>query len=323
MPLSLKDLSFEVDPPRVPEVAPVTTFEYPCLKDVREKIDAFAGALDIGIRATVNVPHGIAAVGDAGQIEVFAASGAIRGRNTDRLSRYDDERREWRDVEKVDGPDGLDFVLGAESSRAVTSLGLRMLAKAGIERQSDPRIVLERWAHLDEKGDEVDAGPGRATLAMTYSVGEVPLLGAGAKTNLHFDPGDGRPELARFFHVLRPVREAGEVRTTPIDAALPSLLAERWVSRDLREGEAHVSVTGATFGMLAAPAHLVQHHALPVLAVEGIVRGDLDGLDEIHFARYLPLYDEKDAAERGFAPFVEVAPGQLTPRSRPSRKDAA
>lgn len=323
MPLSLKDLTFEVDPPRVPDVAPVTTFEYPCLKDVRERIDVFAGALDIGIRATVSVPHGILAAGDAGQIEVFAASGAIRGRNTERLSRYDDERREWRDVEKIDGPDGVDFALGVDSSRAVTSFGLRILDKAGIERQSDPRIVVERWARLDEKGDEIEAGPGRATLAMTYAVGDVPLLGAGAKTNLHFDPGDGRPELARFFHVRRPVREAGEIRTTAVDDALPLLLAERWVSRDLREGEAHVSVTGATFGLLAAPAHLVQHHALPVLAVEGVVRGDLDGLEEIHFGRYLPLYDEKDAAERGFAPFVEVGPGQLTPRARPSRKDAA
>ncbi|TQJ30161.1 hypothetical protein [Microbacterium sp. SLBN-146] len=324
MPLSFDDLAFEVDLPKIPDTAPVAVLEYPCLRDAREKVDAFADALGIRIRTSVAVPHGILAAAEDGQIEVFSASGAIRGRHTERLGRYEDERRHWPDVEKIDGRDGLDFVLGADAAKSLTTQGLRILAKAGIERgHGDPRVVLERWGLLDEKGQEIDAGPGRATVALSYDVEGVPLLGAGAKTNLHFDPSDRTAELARFFHVHRPLREVGELRTSPVEASFGPLLAEEWISRGVQPGAARIVVTGAAFGLLAAPAHLVQHHSMPVLAIEGVVRGDLDGLDEIHFARYLPLHDEKDAAARGFAPFVESGPGMLAPRARPSRKDAA
>ena len=259
------------------------------------------------------------AAADDGQIEVFSASGAIRGRNTERIGRYEDERRNWPDVEKIDGRDGLEFVLGADAAKTLTTQGLRILAKAGIERgHADARVVLERWGLLDEKGQEIDAGPGRATLTLSYDVDGVPLLGAGAKTNLHFDPRERTAELARFLHVHRALREVADVRTTRAEASLGPLLAEEWIRSGVRPGEARIVVTGAVFGLLAAPAHLVQHHSMPVLAIEGVVHGDLDGLDEIHFARYLPVHDERDAAARGLAPFVESGPGALT-RARDRR----
>ena len=75
--------------------------------------------------------------------------------------------------------------------------------------------MLERWAALSEDGAEIDAGPGRATVSLSYEVAGVPLIGPGAKSNLHFDPSDRSGELVRFFHVNRPSDEVAEMRTVP------------------------------------------------------------------------------------------------------------
>lgn len=325
MPLSRDDISFKADLPDLGGVMPVTRFQPPCLKDAQEQARAFAEALGIGIRATVSVPHGLMAAGDDGQVEFFAASGALRGRNTAMMARYDDERRDWPDLEKFDGPDGVDFRLGPDAAGQLLSAAHAVLERAGIEpgRAAFDRVALERWAQLDEKGNERDAGPGRATVQYVYTVAGVPLLGPGAKTNMHYDPADRGGTLVRFFHVNRPHDEVAEVRTAPLELALDGLLTEQWRSTELNPGDARIVVTAATVGLLAFPAHIPQSHALPVLAVEGVVQGDLDGLEEIHFAKYLPAFDEKHAAELGFAPVVETAPGEVVSRPPRLRKDVA
>lgn len=325
MPLSRDDIVVEADVRGFGDIMPVTRFRPPCLSDEEEKTRAFADALGIDIRATVAVPHGLMAAGDDGQIELFAASGAVRGRNTTRMMRYEDERRDWPEVDKVEGPDGVDFRLGPDAAGRLQSDARRVLEKAGIEpgRGARDRVVLERWAQLDENGDELDAGPGRATVQYAYEVSGVPLLGPGAKTNLHYDPTAEGGELVRFFHVNRPTDEVGELRTIPVELALDGLLVEQWRSTPLHPGDARIVITSAVAGLLAFPAHLAQRHALPVLAVEGVVHGELDGLEEIHFARYLPAFDEKHAGELGLATVVEPVRGEVVSRSRPTRKDAA
>ncbi|WP_035936986.1 hypothetical protein, partial [Knoellia aerolata] len=269
MPLSLRDVDFKVDLPDIPSTATVVSHTPPCLKEHRETTRAIAEALDIDLKGTAQVPHGYAVGSDRGQVEVFAASGAVRARNAERLTAYDDERREWSDVERDD--DGT-YRLGDDAAKRLTHHGLEVLHRVGIRAEhAGLDVVLGQWAELDEDGTEVDSGPGRATVRFSYAVEGLPLIGPGAKTNLHLDPEDGgrSVSVARMFHVNRGVEATGEVATQSLDEAFSGLFAQSWSGHGLREGQGHITITGATFGLLALPADVLQSFAAPALMVEG------------------------------------------------------
>jgi hypothetical protein len=303
MPLSFTDVDFKVDLPDIPATAPVVSHTPPCIKDHQETTRAIAEVLDIDLRGTAQVPHGYAVGSDRGQVEVFAASGAFRARNAERLTAYPDERREWRDVERDD--DGT-YRLGDGPAKQLTQYSRELLSRIGIrEEHAGLDVVLGQWAQLDEEGHEVDSGPGRATVRFSYAVDGLPLVGPGAKTNLHYDPEDGgrTPALARMFHVHRGVETTGEVATQSLDEAFSGLLHQSWSGHGIREGEGRITITAATFGLLALPADVVQAFAAPALMVEGEIHGVEVGKDEtaaVRFGQYLPLAHPRALAEAGY-----------------------
>lgn len=311
MTLTMHDVDFVVDLPDIPRTAPIVRHAPPCLRDRADTTKALAEVLDIDLRGTAQVPHGFIYGSDRGQVEVFAASGAIRARNAERLSAFEDERREWHDVER--GDDGS-FRLAADTAKLVSHQGIELLRRIGIRDEfADIDVSLGQWARLDEKGNEDESGPGRATVRLSYTAQGLPLIGAGAKTNLHFDPEDGGRglALARMFHVHRDIEGAGDVATQSLEEAFAGLLAQSWSGAGLRDGEGRMTITGATFGLLALPADVVQSFAAPALMVEGSVSGVEVGRDEtatVRFGQYLPLVHPKALAEAGFGG-SELTPG--------------
>lgn len=303
MPLTFNDIDFTVDLPDIPVTAPVLSHTPPCARDRDDTTRAIAEVLQIDLKGTAQVPHGYAVGSDRGQVEVFSASGAIRARNAERLAAYPDERRKWSEVERDD--DGS-FRLGDELARHVIRHGQELLHRIGLgDEAAGVDVSLSQWAQLDEDGKEVDGGPGRATVRLSYAAEGVALIGPGAKTNLHLDPDDdGRGvSLARMFHVHRDVATVGEVPTQSLDEAFAGLLAQRWSGHGVREGEARITITAAGFGLLALPADVVQTFAAPALMVEGEISGVEVGKDEtvsVRFGQYLPLAHPKALAEAGY-----------------------
>lgn len=303
MPLQFTDIDFKVDLPDIPRTTPVVTHTPPCTRDRKETTRAIAELLDIDVKGTAQVPHGYAVGSDRGQVEVFSASGAVRARNVERLTAYADESRKWSDVERDD--DGT-YRLGDSTAKELSHHGLELLHRIGIrDEYASLDVTLGQWAQLNEDGKEVDSGPGRATVRFAYAVHGLPLIGPGAKTNLHFDPEDDgrRPALARMFHVNRGVETAGEVATQSLDEAFSGLLAQSWSGKGVRDGEGRITITAATFGLLALPADVVQTYAAPALMVEGEISGVEVGKDEtvsVRFGQYLPLAHPKALAEVGY-----------------------
>lgn len=301
MPLTFNDIDFTVDLPDIPGTAPVLSHTPPCARDRDDTTRAIAEVLQIDLKGTAQVPHGYAVGSDRGQVEVFSASGAIRARNAERLAAYPDERRKWSEVERDD--DGS-FRLGDELARHVIRHGQELLHRMGLgDEAAGVDVSLGQWAQLDEDGKEVDGGPGRATVRLSYAAEGVALIGPGAKTNLHLDPDGRGVSLARMFHVHRDVATVGEVPTQSLDEAFAGLLAQRWSGHGVREGEARITITAAGFGLLALPADVVQTFAAPALMVEGEISGVEVGKDEtvsVRFGQYLPLAHPKALAEAGY-----------------------
>ena len=314
MPIDISRVAFDAKVPELPPVAVVGVHADPCLRDRRRVVDGLAEALGITLRGTVDVPFGYIVGGAEGQVEVFTASGAVRARNTDRLAAYESEARRWADVDKIDTPEGVLLTLGEHTQRLLLDASERLIDGLGLaEKEVTATISVERWAAADEDGRELDAGLGRAVVKRGYEFEGLPLLGAGAKTNLHFDPADGEGgSIVRFFHAHRGFEGAREVRLLDLERSLGPLLSQTWSGIDPDPAEAMLTITEATFGLLALPAHLHQRAAVPVLMVQGGIGGlGLPGDAELRFGQFLPLADPDALVEAGFGGTIDVAAGQV------------
>jgi hypothetical protein len=305
-----------------PKTGLIAVLPAPCLRERMHAADALVKALKIRVAGSGDVPHGFAVGGPNGQIEIFAASGAVRARNTDQLSRFEDERRPWTDVVKDKSDNGVVYRLGERTAKNLEAQARRLFDELRFEAQpAVTRVELGQWARLDESGKEVESGPGRATVQYSYAVEGTPLIGAGAKTNVHFDP-DGKDSggiIARFFHVHRGFELAKEIRLFDLERALEPLLTQTWSGLESKSGRTRITITAAKFGLLALPADVPQRIAAPALQVEGHVSGLVARSDEevtIRFGQYLPLAEPKALASAGYGTAGAIIPGQLIGRGR-------
>lgn len=308
MPLTFDDVDFRADKPDLPGRLPVVSYAPPCLRDRPKTVEQLGRALDLDLRTTVDLPFGYGMAGKSGQVEVFSASGAVRARNVDRINRWDDERRPWAELERADTPDGPEFVLGRKTQRRLLELTDALLERTGLALEpAAVDVVLDQWAALDEKGNELDAGAGRATVRRRYAVEGLPLLGAGAKTQLHLDPDEegigGLP--VRFFHVHRgEITGTAAVPLLGLEKALQPVLDATWSGAVVQPGKARLVITQAEVGLLTLPADVPQRFSIPTLRVEGILDGALFADDSqlpLCFGQYLPLVDAQTLEESGFA----------------------
>jgi hypothetical protein len=289
MTLTFRDIEFQTKLPDVPTSMPLAVTETPCAPDRMAPMRALAKHLRLADAVEVETPFGFAFASKTGQVELLAASGAVRARNAALLTRFADERRDWPDVRKVKTDRGVSYALGDAAERALIVQAQETLKGVGLlaEGVASVDVSVGQWAQLDDKGREVASGPGRATVRTSYGLSGVPFIGPGAKTNLHYDPVGGDVALARLFHVMRPVVDVREVATGDVEQAFQAFLADPFLDAQVRLG-GHVVVTSAQVGLLALPADTYQRACYPALAVEGSVVGlkDRSGEYSLRFARY-------------------------------------
>jgi hypothetical protein len=321
MPFTITDVDLRTPLPDLSSTGPVAVLPAPCLSRHNEIAQELGKALGLDLTGTAEVPHGYAVGGRRGHVEVFAASGAVRARNAEQLSRFADERRAWTDVRREETGDGAAYRLGDDLERRLAREALRLLASSGLgEDHARLRVTLGQWALLDGSGKELESGPGRATVQLGYAVEGITLIGPGAKTNVHFDPDDSgqRGVVARLFHVNRGFAGTRDVRLLDIERALQPLLTQSWSGRMVDPRSARMSIHAVDFGLLALPADMVQRFAAPALAVQGRITGVDDGHGreiELRFAQYLPLTDGEALAEAGFASSSRLVPGHPVVKS--------
>ena len=316
MAIDFSAIDFKAKLP-VPDSGLIAVLPLPCARERMRSVDALVESLGIKAAGSADVPHGFAVGGPNGQVEVFAASGAIRGRNTDQLARYEDERRPWPDISREDQDGIAAFRLGKRIEERLQARSQELLERMELaEKPAGVRVVLGQWARLDEKGKELESGPGRATVQYDYAIEGIPLIGAGAKTNVHFDPDGERGDgiIARFFHVHRGFEAARDIRLLDIERAFEPLLKQTWSGIESERKRTRIAITEAKFGLLAMPADIPQRVAVPALQVEGVVSGLMpkDGQEiSVRFGQYLSLFEPQSLASAGYGTAGAIVPGQM------------
>ncbi|MDQ1733738.1 MAG: hypothetical protein QOK10_3897 [Pseudonocardiales bacterium] len=304
MTLAFKDIEFRTELPEIPRAMPVIQTVAQCAPERTRPVRALAEHLQLSDLTEVDLPWGYALGSEAGQVEFFAASGAVRGRSLKVINAFSDERRDWPDVTRVDTADGAAWAIGEKSGRDLMEQSRSLLDRLGLaEDTAAADVVLGQWALLDEEGAERDSGPGRATVRFSYAYENLPFIGPGSKTALHYEPLDKQPQLARMFHVHRSIGDARSVEVGDVERAFSALLADPLLASRVRR-RARVALTGVQVGLLALPADTPQRFAVPTLAVEGVIEGltDSDGRPhELRFGRYVPMASDETLRGAGVA----------------------
>jgi hypothetical protein len=287
MSLSLHDIEWRVEPPAIPDKLPVAILATPSYEERLHAVRTLHERFRLGETIELDLPDGVAHASRHGEVQFFAASGAVRARDADIAGMFADERREWTDVSEEGGR----FMLGDELAATLFQDAGELLRAARLlpDGLGDVDVVLDRWARLDESGRELEHGPGRAVVRAPYTLDGFPFIGPGAKTRLAYEPVDGRPRLARIFHVHRPVSDVHLVHTGGTELALTGLLRDP----SLAGHRGRVAVTGISVGLLTLPAVVPQRVAAPALAVTGLI-GDQP------FARHYQAISAKALRGAGF-----------------------
>lgn len=292
MTLSFHDLEFRAELPEIPRSMPVVQTIAQCAPERSRTIRSLAEHWDLGELTEIGVPWGHALGNEVGQVEFLSASGAIRGRNLQVVNAFEDERRDWPDVEAVDTPDGRQWEVGERFRRDLINRSRALLERIGLaEDASSTDVSVGQWVMLDEYGEELDSGPGRITVRLSYTLDDLAFIGPGSKTLLHYDPIGREPHLARVFHVHRGIGDIRSVDIGDAESAFWALLVDPYLVEQVRRG-GKVVITGVKVGLLSLPADVAQRFAVPSLAVEGWIEGltDDEGRPfEPRFGRYVPM----------------------------------
>ncbi len=279
MSLTMDDIEWRVTPPDIPDRLPVAIVATPSYEERLHAVRTLHDRFELGDTLEIDLTDGVAHASHRGEVQYFSASGAIRAR---RAGMIVDDSREWTDLEQL--TEAL-FVDAGELLRAS-----RLLA----DGLGDIDVVLDQWTRLNDVGKELDSGPGRAVVRAGYSLDGFPLIGAGAKTRLAYEPVAGQPTLTRIFHVHRPITDVRMVRTGGTSQALTGLLRDPFLAVQHSDGR-HIAVTAIELGLLALPAVVPQRIAAPALAVTGVID------DDIRFSRYYQAVSAKELRRVGLA----------------------
>ncbi len=273
MPIQLRDIEMAGRLPAIAATMPVFIVRGASVEERKPTIDHLGDVLKLGELHAVGAEGSQFFAGEAGEIQFYRPSGALWARNALANREYQDERRPWKQLEKVADPDtreGEKLALVKEAEELISSLAKALLTRASLlaREATFAGVSLEQFARLDAKGKEVERLAGEATARFIYSLDGIRVEGPGAKTYVFFNPGDNGPRATGLFHCWRSVRAAKDVRPAGVEAALESALTRDRELAQYAERKYRIRVTDIRVAYHALGATEHQEYVFPVLRVD-------------------------------------------------------
>jgi hypothetical protein len=288
MAISLNSIDFRIKFPEIPRSLDVIETSAPSIKERQRTIEVMAETLKLGKRRTVDLPHGTAYFSHRGEVEYFQASGAVWSRDAEAEQEHDNELRKWPELIKEGRDEDTRFALPEKTSHQLLAHAKDLIGAADLadKTMDGGRVVLDQVAQLDEKGKILQSGAGGASVIYNFTIEELPVFGAGAKSTLAFEPVDGEPKVVGGLHVWRSPGKGRQIEMPSVEEALSvGLLQDPELLRYSKKG-GKITVTRLAFGYMALPAMMQQLYLFPVFDVQGKVTLEDDKLGYFLFSSY-------------------------------------
>ena len=181
-------------------------------------------------------------------------------------------------------------------------------------------VQLLQVAHLDNQGNEIEYGAGKATVKFGYAVEGRRVQGAGAKTLAFAVPRPSATYIFGIFHAWRNLGQATTVKLPSIEKALGvGLLSDPELNLYHQAGH-ELRITRLELVYLALPAFMRQSHLFPAFQVEGQVSEGKNGIG-FNFARFHHAAPPSAYNAAGLVgPYLTINPDGIKPLPRSKRK---
>jgi len=279
---------------------PVFTVRSASLDERRGAIETLGEHLELGRLGTFELKDSLHFGSQAGEVQFYRPSGALRARNVAAGKAFDSEVRPWENLERSEDEEGVSIlVLGESTRKRLVERARAVLERAGLVSEHGflAGVDLEQVAELDAEGKQIGQHAGEATVRYRYRLQEIAVAGAGAKSYLTFNPGARAPQLVGAFHAWREIVDARAVRVRSAAQAVDQTLA---VDRELiayhKRGYT-IELNRLDVVYYARPAFAYQTVVFPALRVKGRAMGNGEhGARGFEFARYVHVASPEDYA---------------------------
>jgi hypothetical protein len=299
MALKISNVKLMVELPALPPAIPVFSLAAPSFDERRTAIDRLGEHLKLGALRSVELDHATVMASKRGDIHYFHASGAILARDATARRGAENELRKWEGLQDSKSG-GQRITLNSDAAKRLISQARAQLEPIGLldKEVASETVHLEQVANLDEQGNEVQYGAGKATVRFGYSVEGVPVRGPGAKTLVFAEPESDSARITGAFHAFRRPLQSTALSLLPVDEALGvGVLSDPELNLYHAAGH-QIQITRLDFVYLALPAFMRQTHLIPAFQVEGKVsegeRGIAFGFARFHHAAPPKAYASAD-----------------------------
>lgn len=303
MTLKIEDIRFETDLPRIPDIGPVVEVAAPDFEARGAGMKALVERLDLGAAKEAHTEFGRALVSRRGEVEYFHASGAVWSINLASSRKQKNELRDWGDLTRAKGPDGVTRLTVAPKMRdRIAELAGELGERAGFDREhaDAPYLDMQQVARLNRKGEEVKSGCGEATMVTPYRLEGLPVLGGGAKTLIDVVPMGEDLTPVGAVNIWRRPTGTRKVKLGGTEAVLAAGLLEDPDLNLAAENGGKIVVETLRFGLMALPATMRQELLFPVIEVAGRVRlRRKEKAPHYNFGRICPAATQKTYAAAG------------------------
>ena len=301
MTLKLDDIRFETDLPKLPEHAPVIRCAAPGFDDRANGVRALADRLDLGDVKDMDTEFGRAMASDRGNVEYFAASGAIWSVNNLHDLKAETEFLDWDDLQEGEDADGQPILtLGRGATERAMGLAHEMIEIGGFDMKHalKPQVHLMQVAEANEEGKTLRSGAGEATVVFGYAIEDLPVIGAGGKTLVDIVPQRGEMLPTGAINVWRTLQEATKIDVGGTEAGLAAGLLEDPDLMIAAEKGGRITIQKVRLGLMSMPAAIHQSVLFPALEYEA--RVDLPEKEEHYFVgRVAPVATQRAYQKAG------------------------
>lgn len=303
MALNLKDIKFENGIPDLPKTGIAVHCKAPNFDERQRGMHALAKHLDLGETREVDTQFGRAMASKSGDVEFFAASGAIWSTNIAHELKAESEFIDWDDLDESKDAEGQPILsLGRKATSQAFDLATQMAEIGGfdLKHADKPAVKLMQVEQANEKGRTMRTGAGEATVAFGYQLDGLPVLGAGGKTLVDMIPGSRGMKATSAINVWRTPQKQAKVEIAGTEAGLAAGLLQDPDLMIAAEKGAQITIQRARLGLVAMPAAIHQSILFPALEYDA--RVDMrDKGDHYFVGRVVPVATPEAYAKAGLA----------------------